>query len=427
MYQPLSVVVHFEGISNGTDLSSGQKKYQVENQKKFYEKWKDELNAEHFENGTDVLLARDRSANKKHILVIDHYVPQYDKDAGSKTTFMYLKMFVKKGYQVTFLGDNFYQHEPYTTELQQLGICVLYGQKYAQNWKIWLEENAKYFDIFYLNRPHISVKYIDIIKNCAKGKVIYYGHDLHFLRIKREYELNGDASLLKESNEWLEKELYLMHKADMSYYPSNVEIEAIHEIDPAINAKAITAYIYEQFPKIRYNMDQREGLLFVGGFGHAPNVDAVKWFLNKIYPEIYKRTGAKFYIVGSSAPKEIQNLSIEGVVVKGFVTEEELHQLYQNTRIDVVPLRYGAGVKGKVVEGLHYGMPIVTTSVGVEGITGVEQVVAVADEEQKMIDIICELYTNGDKLKEMSEESCLFVQKYFSIDSVWNVIKDDFS
>ena len=427
MYQPLSVVVHFEGISNGTDLSSGQKKYQVENQKKFYEKWKKELNAEHFENGTDVFLARDRSTKKKHILVIDHYVPQYDKDAGSKTTFMYLKMFVKKGYQVTFLGDNFYQHEPYTTELQQLGICVLYGQKYAQNWKIWLEENAKYFDIFYLNRPHISVKYIDIIRNCAKGKVIYYGHDLHFLRIKREYELNGDASLLKESNEWLEKELYLMHKADMSYYPSDVEIEAIHEIDPAIKAKAITAYVYEQFPKIRYNTNQREGLLFVGGFGHAPNLDAVKWFLNKIYPEIYKRTGAKFYIVGSNAPKEIQNLSIEGVVVKGFVTEEELHQLYQNTRIDVVPLRYGAGVKGKVVEGLHYGMPIVTTSVGAEGITGVEQVVAVADEEQKMIDIICELYTNGDKLKEMSEESCLFIQKHFSIDSVWNVIKDDFS
>ena len=94
VYQPKSVVVHFEGISNGTDVTTGQKKYQVENQKKFYEKWKDELKQNHFPNGQDVFLARERGKGKKHILVIDHYVPQYDKDAGSKTTFMYLKMLV---------------------------------------------------------------------------------------------------------------------------------------------------------------------------------------------------------------------------------------------------------------------------------------------------------------------------------------------
>lgn len=427
MYQPKSVVVHFEGISNGTDLTAGQKKYQVENQKKFYEKWKDELEENHFENGTNVFLARERSRNKKHILVIDHYVPQYDKDAGSKTTFMYLKMLVGKGYQITFLGDNFYQHEPYTTELQQMGILVLYGPKYAEHWKEWLLENISYFDIFYLNRPHITIKYIDIIKEHASGKIIYYGHDLHFLRIRREYELSGDKKLLEESDKWLKQELYIMKQAHMNYYPSVVESDEIHKIDVTIPVKAITAYVYEQFRKVNYDMDKRQGLLFVGGFGHGPNLDAVLWFLDKIYPEVYKRTRAPFYIVGSKAPEEITSIKTEGVIVKGFVSEEELEQLYGTCRIAIVPLRYGAGVKGKVVEALYHGIPIITTSVGAEGISGIEEIVEVHDQVEELIQAICGLYSDGNRLNEMSRRSQTYVREHFSTEAVWDVIKDDFN
>ena len=427
MYQPQSVVVHFEGISNGTDLASGQKKYQVDNQQKFLEKWKNELEKDHFDNGTNVFLARERSRNRKHVLVIDHYVPQYDKDAGSKTTFMYLKMLVKKGYQVTFLGDNFYPHQPYTSVLQQMGILVLYGPKYAENCKEWLIENLPYFDVVYLNRPHITIKYIDLIKEHARGRIIYYGHDLHFLRIHREYELSGDKKLLEESEKWKEQELYIMHKADMNYYPSEVECTEIHKIDPEIPVKAITAYVYDKFQDIAYTPEKREGLLFVGGFGHTPNLDAVQWFLDKIYPEVYQMTHAPFYIVGSNAPKEITELTTEGVVVKGFVSEEELQQLYSSCRMAVVPLRYGAGVKGKVVEALYYGIPTVTTSVGAEGIEGVNDIVAVQDEEKALIETITKLYDNRAALIEMHNKSQKYIRDHFSTDAAWSVIAKDFN
>ena len=426
VYQPKSVVVHFEGISNGTDVTTGQKKYQVENQKKFYEKWKDELKQNHFPNGQDVFLARERGKGKKHILVIDHYVPQYDKDAGSKTTFMYLKMLVGKGYRITFLGDNFYQHEPYTTELQQMGIFVLYGPKYAEHWKEWLMENMQYFDIFYLNRPHITIKYIDFIKEHARGKIIYYGHDLHFLRIQREYELDGREEKLEESEKWKKQELYIMRQSNMNYYPSIVEEEAIHEIDSKIPVKAITAYVYEKFMNVTYEPEKREGILFVGGFGHAPNLDAVQWFLDKIYPDVYKNIKANFYIVGSKAPDEITHITTEGVIVKGFVSEEELKQLYNSCRLVVVPLRYGAGVKGKVVEALYYGIPVVTTSVGAEGIGGIENIAIVEDQEQKLVNAICEVYQNDDKLIEMSEKSQRYVREKFSTEAVWDIVKEDF-
>ncbi len=427
VYQPKSVVVHFEGVSNGTDLSSGQKKYQVNNQKSFFEKWKDVLEKENFENGQDVFFARGRSKDKKHILFIDHYVPTYDKDAGSKTTMMYLRMLVSKGYQITFWPDNFYQEEPYTSELQQMGVFVLYGPQYAENWEQWLADNLNNFDIVYLNRPHISIKYIDKINNIPhKGKIIYYGHDLHFLRIKREYELTKKEKLFKESEEWKKTELYIMQRTDMNYFPSQTEVEAINEIDPQIPVKAITAYVFERFNEIQYKTDEREGLLFVGGFGHDPNLDAVLWFLEKIYPFVYEKTKAPFYIVGSKAPKAITEIKCDGVIVKGFVSEEELGELYKKCRIAIVPLRYGAGVKGKVVEALYNCIPVITTSVGAEGIDGLEKITIVKDDENELIETICNTYYDTELLSIISKQESDFVKKYYSLETVWNVIKTDF-
>lgn len=426
LYQPLSEVVHFEGISNGIDINSGLKKYQAENQKKFYLKWEAELEAHHLKAGMDIFLARDRGRDSKHVLVIDNYVPQYDKDAGSRTTFMYLKLLSEKGYRLTFLGDAFYRQEPYTTELQQMGILVLYGPKYAERCDEWLRECARYYDIFYLNRPQIAIKYIDVLRKYSEGKIIYYGHDLHFLRTKREYELCGNPKKLKEANRWYDQELQIMRRADMNYYPSSVECEAVQEVDSNIPVKAITAYVYDDFRQVEYQAESRVGILFVGGFGHAPNLDAVLWFLEEIYPEVYRRTGAPFYIVGSKAPESLSQIKLEGVIFKGFVSDSELQRLYDSCRISVVPLRYGAGVKGKVVEALYHGSPVVTTPVGAEGIPDIEKAAVIENNVKGLTECICTLYEDFHKLAEMSWKSRDIIKKKFSTEAVWNVIKDDF-
>lgn len=137
--------------------------------------------------------------------MVDHYVPTFDRDAGSKTTYQYLKMFLKKGYVVKFLGDNFLHEEPYTTTLLQMGIEVLYGDTYAAGIWDWLKTNGDEISFAYLNRPHIAAKYVDFIKDYTNMKVIYYGHDLHFLRLGREYELTGDINIKRRritGNPW---------------------------------------------------------------------------------------------------------------------------------------------------------------------------------------------------------------------------------
>ena len=154
VYQPMSKIVHFEGISNGVDENSGIKSYQAINRSKFIEKWKNLMQTEHFNNGENVFQARDRSAHKKTILVVDHYVPFFDQDAGSRAVFGYLNMFLDMGFNVKFIGDNYFKHEPYTTVLEQLGIEVLYGPKYStENWKDWVLENQKYLDYVMLSPP----------------------------------------------------------------------------------------------------------------------------------------------------------------------------------------------------------------------------------------------------------------------------------
>lgn len=431
VYQPLSKVIHFEGVSNGTDVNGGGlKRYQVENSEKLKEKWKEEFKNQCVNTGNpNPFRVRERSTGKPVILVVDHYVPTFDKDAGSKTTFQYLKMFLKKGYVVKFVGDNYLHEEPYTTVLQQMGIEVLYGQEYLTGIWDWLDKNGKEINVAYLNRPHIAAKYVDYIAEHTGIKIIYYGHDLHFLREFREYELTGDVQKKRDSEYWKSIEFALMHKAAVSYYPSVVEEEAIHDVDETINVKAITAYVYDTFLE-NLNMDfaKREGLLFVGGFAHPPNADAVLWFAKEIFPMIREKLDVNFYVVGSRVTEEIKALEQpgSGIIVRGFVSEEELSELYRNCRIVVVPLRYGAGVKGKVVEAIYNGAPIVTTSVGSEGIPGVEDVLLVEDKPEDFAGAVAELYTDEKRLCELCARTQEYIKDHFSVDAAWEVVREDF-
>ena len=458
VYQPKSVVVHFEGISNGTDVNGeGLKKYQVVNQEKFREKWKEELKEQSRNTGNpNPFTARDRSQKKPCVLVIDHYVPTWDRDAGSKTTYQYIRMFLKKGYNVKLLGDNFLHEEPYSTELMQMGVEILYGEDMQSGIWDWIRENQLFIDIAYLNRPHIAIKYIDFLRENTGIRCIYYGHDLHFLRLLREYELNGDIRTKRESDYWKSIEFTVMQKADMSYYPSEAEVEAIHALDPKIRVKAITAYLWEDFLPCgksgallsetgeETDYARREGLLFVGGFAHPPNEDGVLWFVKDVFPKIREKVpDMNFYIVGSKAPEEITALGAEpektGIHVLGYVSDEELAALYQKTKITVVPLRYGAGVKGKVVEAIYNGAVVVTTSVGAEGIPDPERVLATVNETETELrehpeavaesfaEAVLKLYRNDGMLAAISSETQRYIKRHYSMDAAWRIIAPDFA
>ena len=233
LYQPASSVVHYEGVTNGTDLAGGQKQYQVVNQQRFLDKWRETLDSAHFPNGEKVNRARDRSRDRTSVLIIDHYVPHYDKDAGSRSTWMYIELMVEMGWRVQFMGANFFPHQPYTEKLQQLGVEVLVGEPMARNLDKWLGENLSFVDHIFLHRPHIAEQFLPTLKKQPHCPAIsFVGHDLHFLRTRREYEVTGDEALLKESERWLEREKKVISSVDHALYFSDVEVAEIKPCCP---------------------------------------------------------------------------------------------------------------------------------------------------------------------------------------------------
>lgn len=428
VYQPESEVVHFEGVSNGTDLSSGIKKHQQINQQVFREKWKEELEQKHFPNGMNVFEARDRSAKKKTVVFIDQYVPFFDKDAGSRSTYMYVKQMVQSGINVKFLPANFFPHEPYTGVLQQLGVEVLVGEKYARNWKKWFKENAQNIDVIYLHRPHIAEDFIDYLQTLQpRPKLIYFGHDLHYLRTSREAELNNDASLKQQAEDWKQREYAIFSKVDKVFYPSSVEVMEIKSLSPETDVSALPLFLLEEPELNQYEHESRNDLLFVGGFGHPPNVDAVQWFVQAVMPHLLeKQPDLKLNIVGSNVPDVIKSLESEHVIVHGFLSDEALFKLYKDVRIVVVPLRFGAGVKGKVLEALQYGVPIVTTSIGAEGIPDADKVMRIADTHEAMAQDIWELYEGEGLSKQYISRYPDYINTHFSRVAVQAVIDRDF-
>jgi GT2 family glycosyltransferase/ubiquinone/menaquinone biosynthesis C-methylase UbiE/Txe/YoeB family toxin of Txe-Axe toxin-antitoxin module len=428
MFQPLSEVIHYEGYSHGSDREksaiSSIKGYQAINNRKFLEKWKAVLERDHFPNAENVFWAKDRSRFKKTMLMVDHYVPQFDKDAGSRTTFQYLELFVKLGFNVKFLGENFYKHEPYTTILQQMGIEVLYGPWYANNWQHWFRENSEKFDYIYLNRPHIAINFIDFFKETSIAKIIYYGHDLHFLREEKRYELERNETILTQASVWKEIELKLFAKSDIILTPSIDEQRVIRSISPGFNVQLMRPYLYKTFKDPVITFHQRKDLLFVGGFSHLPNVDGVLWFVKEVWPLIKLQIpGIRFIIAGSNPSAEIQQLAADpDIIVKGFVTDNELERLYLTCKLAIIPLRYGAGVKGKTVEAMYYGIPLITTSFGVEGLPGDYSFLKAVNGAEEFAREILDLYSDEERLKEQSKRSIIYMQNTFSTEVATKII-----
>ncbi|HTC00460.1 MAG TPA: glycosyltransferase [Ferruginibacter sp.] len=428
MYQPLSEVIHYEGYSNGTDkdISDPQsiKSFQTINHKKFSDKWKELLLQENLPNAQNVFNARDKTIGKKTILVVDHYVPQFDKDAGSRATFQYLEVLVSLGLNVKFIGDNFFKDEPYTTALQQLGIEVLYGPWYKKHWKDWLKDNADNIDFVILSRPHISEDYIDFVKENTNAKVLYIGHDLHFLREERQSQIENNQKLQASSAKWKEREMSLFSKSDIILTFSDVEQKIISALDPVYRVETMLLNNFK-VPAVPINdFSSRKDFLFIGGFNHKPNADAVLWFCKEVFPIVQKQIpSVKFIIAGSFPPEEITALQNDSINVKGFVTEQELSNLYNSVKMAVIPLRYGAGVKGKTVEALYKGLPIISTNIGIEGMPGDQNFLQGFDEPDAFAAQIILLYTSENLLRNMSIDGVNYINQYFTHIAAANKMK----
>ena len=159
---------------------------------------------------------------------------------------------------------------------------------------------------------------------------------------------------------------------------------------------------------------------------HDTNIDAVVWFSKEVYPLILNKYPDMIWYIVTNTFNHIKNLESKNIKILYKLSDKDLHLMYQKSRIAIAPLRFGAGVKGKVVEAAYNQIPMVTTSIGAEGLDKSIGSFAIADNSKKMAEIICELYLDFPKLKKMSDSGKLLIYKYFSKKLAKEILLKDF-
>ncbi|MBS0565924.1 MAG: glycosyltransferase [Proteobacteria bacterium] len=421
-YEPRAVVVHFEGVTSGTDTSGGIKQYQVVNREKFLAKWKDALALQPAPiDSAKLAPAAANFRHPRHVLVIDAYTPTPDQDSGSLRMTNLMRLLREAGWRVSFLPDNWAHAGKYTESLQALGVEALYHPFFGDP-ATWLRENGASLDAVILSRHYVASNYLDLVRVYAnRAQVIFDTVDLHYLREQRSAELEGNAELARQAAATREAEFELMRDCDITLVVSPVEKAILaHEVPEA--RVEVLSNVHE-IHGLRRGYAQRSDLVFVGGFQHPPNIDAMQWFVREVFPLVQARAPQiRLHVIGSKVVEEVLALATGSVIVHGYV--EDIAPYMDGCRISVAPLRVGAGVKGKVNMAMSYGLPVVATTTAVEGMhVRAGSDVLVADAPAEFADAIVRLYADEALWNTLSANGLANVRAHFSFDAARAALK----
>ncbi|MGH9967748.1 MAG: glycosyltransferase [Pyrinomonadaceae bacterium] len=404
IYQPASRLIHYEGATAGTNTNASFKQYQSINRQKFFEKWRGLLEREHFEN--DPALAEE-AANRKpgsRIIVFDDRVPMPDRDAGSARMSEILKSLARIGRPV------FVPMKPlpeYERLLWQEGIETANVEDYVRLMK------SRRFRVAILSRPEVAAALVKSIRRLdKKTKIVFDMVDAYFIRLRRESEITGDLALAKAARDHEKLELTLARESDQVWCAAPADKR---EVSRSVGEERIVVIPTIHSLKGRGKpWREREGLLFIGHLSHRPNSDAIHYFMREMLPLLKKSLPSVcFQIVGSNPSAEIQAYSSDSVKVLGYVPD--IDPLFQSARVFVAPLRFGAGVNGKIGEALSYGIPVVTTSLAAEGLGLTHGKDAmIADDPQDFADCVLEVYRNEDLWQRLADCGYRHIENHFT-------------
>lgn len=414
IYQPLAQVIHREGGTSGTDVTRGVKAHQVENAERLFDRWRTRL-AMRPRPGADLLRARERGIARR-VLVIDHCTPEPDKDAGSITARNIMRLLQRTGCKVSFIPeDNFLFLDGYTTDLQRMGVECHYAP-HTVSVEEHLQAQGALYDLVLIFRFTAARRHLETVRRCCPAaKVVVHTSDLHYLRETREAELRRDPELAARAERTRREELAVIRQADAVIVHSPVEEALLRAQCPETRVSLFGWAI--DIPGTTVPFEARRDLVFLGGYQHAPNVDAVLFFVQEVMPLLRVRLpGVRFHAAGSHPPDSLRALAGPDVIVTGFVPD--LGATLDRMRVAVAPLRYGAGIKGKVVTTMSHGLPGVNTRVAAEGLglTPGEHTL-IADSPQAMADAVMALYSSETLWTRMSRAGLDLVTRQFGFES----------
>jgi O-antigen biosynthesis protein len=341
----------------------------------------------------------------KTILIIEPGSLKFDYDSGSLRLYHIIMMLVELGYNVILWTPYGPSDMRYSKVFEKHNVKLPFQENGLLN---YLKEKGSSLDMVILCRRTGANQFLDTVMALTDAKIVFDTVDLHYLRDERK------ARLLNEPIDPTIKlqELHIARCADEVVVVSPIEKRMLAN-EGLEDKVSIITNIHTLRPPCRSFAD-RTGLMFIGGFGHLPNVDGMIWFVQEIFPKIKQQIPEMHLdIVGSHPPPSIQSLSSEDITVTGYIEDVAPH--FEKARVFVSPLRYGAGVKGKIGQSLAHRLPVVTTSIGAEGMHLEDGVSAmIADDESSFSQKVIELYQDQGLWEVLSQNACEIIEQYFS-------------
>ncbi len=420
LYQPAARVVHDEGATSGTDPASGIKSNQTRNRAIFADRRKDML-SQQLPAGTPPSPAS-LHRSQRQVLLIDALTPCPDRDSGSLRLVNLMRLLIAEGAHVVFLPANREHAGRYSTDLQRLGVEV-WSAPFAGRAPAWLAEHGARFDVVVVCRHYVAREFLPLLRRHApQARVVFDSIDLHYLREQRAAEVSGDARLARQAAATQVRELDVIARSDMTLVVSEAERALLSMDAPDAHVEVLSNLHEIAGPGLPFAL--RRDLVFVGGFRHPPNVDAIAWFVASVFPLIRERLpGLSFHCIGGDVPPQILACGrVDGVVIHDHVPD--ITPWMDGCRIAVAPLRYGAGVKGKVNLSMAHGQPVVATTCAVEGMhLGDGFDVLVADDAEAFAEAVVRLYQDQPLWSALSRNGLDNVSRHFSLDAARDTVR----
>jgi GT2 family glycosyltransferase len=400
VYQPLSRVIHNGPVQQRSSKDDAS----------FKHKWGTYLLSNPISN--DIEMDSRRYQSGKTILFIDDVIPASDQDSGSNRLLKIMRIVRSLGYHVIYVPNDGNKRGQYFHEMVQEGFEVLYRFPNRKGMIVVLLNILRFVDAAWLCKPHNN-ELFSFIFNTRKDCIwIYDTIDLHYLRLQREATLSGNEKLLSLAMSTKQIEISIAKKAKITI--AITEDEKILLDQEGIKNVFIIPNIHDtnSAAHLRPAYENRNGLLFIGGYLHKPNIDAAEWLVKKIMPRVWKVDPTiKLTLLGSNPTAQILSYQSENILVPGYIMD--VSSYFENNRVFVAPLRFGAGMKGKIGQSLEYNLPIVSTAIGVEGMDLIDNnTVVLANTEMEFAEKILHLYKNKDLWELIAKNSVVALQKF---------------
>lgn len=352
------------------------------------------------------------------VAMIAEGFPLYDRSSAGLRSYTTAKILAEK-YQVTYLvlRDalqeeilNSAESEKYSAALKAVGIQV----------RTEMPEGilkAEKFDAVIIKYYYTAEKYLELVRLLQPEAVVMVDSvDVHYYRLHLKAIITNADEELKKAAAVKSRELAIYKKADVVIAVTEEDKRVLIQEDPTL-VVGILPNIHP-IPELPVGMERDNSLIFVGIFSHEPNVDAVLFFYREIWPLIMNEMpDVKWKIVGGQPPPTITALASRQIDVTGYVPDTLPFLL--SSAVSIAPLRFGAGMKGKVGEAMAAGLPVATTSIGAQGmgLTHGEDVL-IADTPVDFARAVVDLLKDEILYRKISSNGRVFIKNKYSPEAV---------